>query len=684
MKLLLLAACVLAAAPADSAHTHAPPTTTPKPLPTEDRVKALEDIMSGLSRQVMLQQFYLEEKIRSDGSSGIKSVRVNQDGNKNYHAAAHLDSRFLVMHDHPNYDRTPGMGELMVVMNGVEFKTRHNDYKLRMPCKNCTDYHKMENIPFPPIPPSVLALKNVTEAVQEMREYYRAFQEQDITIRDYRPYFKANLCYLEGAWATGTKTLVDPFESDRHSIDASSWFDLMDKARFTSLTGSKSVLENFAFLPTNIQSVDDKGNPTYVQWSYRILCHPLKDDLPTKYFEQDDDLMYRFPYRRTMDKVSPRAKRFHLNKKPGVDHHNNGRGLIDALMAQVPGKDNYPAKLYDHSFDMVMEDVRYNNHTLINSGYYNRYFKTMDKGAMGLKSIHRGFSDSNLWVALTTHPQVAPISVNSCHREGTGHNRHQVCKTFTNRMTYALPLEVIYTTPVQSWNPYDLATDQNVNNIVVEHGKRNGQPELATAFNGTSPKKYNFLLPAEFFESISGPRDPADTAKRGAGVLDKNGDMKICESSGIRVETPNIAGVGKVRLRYGIMPVHGEGSNMWKELNALKDMTMHLNRYASLFEERPGSAVANTTDESALLHFRVQETIQDPPGEHGHDIFLNNEELDEIKKGIRMLVTTSEDLGHTHELELRWNNRRHYLYMNKCDGLHDCWDGHSRTMVEIK
>jgi len=328
--------------------------------------------------------------------------------------------------------------------------------------------------------------------------------------------------------------------------------------------------------------------------------------------------------------------------------------------------------------------VRYNNHTLINSGYYNRYFKTMDKGAMGLKSIHRGFSDSNLWVALTTHPQVAPISVNSCHREGTGHNRHQVCKTFTNRMTYALPLEVIYTTPVQSWNPYDLATNQNVNNIVVDHGKRNGQPELATAFNGTSPKKYNFLLPAEFFESISGPRDPADTAKRGAGVLDKNGDMKICESSGIRVETPNIAGVGKVRLRYGIMPVHGEGSNMWKELNALKDMTMHLNRYASLFEERPGSAVANTTDESALLHFRVQETIQDPPGEHGHDIFLNNEELDEIKKGTRMLVTTSEDLGHTHELELRWNNRRHYLYMNKCDGLHDCWDGHSRTMVEIK
>merc|ERR1711879_840574 len=177
-----------------------------------------------------------------------------------------------------------------------------------------------------------------------------------------------------------------------------------------------------------------------------------------------------------------------------------------------------------------------------------------------------------------------------------------------------------------------------------------------------------------------------DTAKRGVGVLDKKGVMRLCDSSGIRIETPNIEGVGNVRLRYGIMPVHGEGSNMLKELNALKDMTQHLNRYASLFEERPGisSVGANGTspDESAMLHFRLQETLQDPPGEHGHDVFLNNEELDEIQKGHSMIVTTSEDLGHTHELNLRWGYRhhRHFLTYRNCDGLRDCWDGHAREL----
>ena len=54
------------------------------------------------------------------------------------------------------------MGELMVAMNGVEFRTRHNDYKLRMPCRNCTDYNKIEDIPFPDVPPSVLAKSNLT------------------------------------------------------------------------------------------------------------------------------------------------------------------------------------------------------------------------------------------------------------------------------------------------------------------------------------------------------------------------------------------------------------------------------------------------------------------------------------------------------------------------------------------
>jgi len=675
MKLLLLVLGLWALC--DSSFGAKATTTTPAPPPVEDRVKALEDVLKGLTRQVMLQQYYVEEKIRSDGSSGIKQVRVDHEGTKNYYASAHVGRRFLSMHDHANYDRTVGMGEMMVVMNGVEFRTRHNDYKLRMPRTNSTGYNQMDYIPFPDVPPSVLSKNKVEDQIVEMREYFKAFNDQNTTHRDYRPYFRPALCYIEGGWTTGTKHLDEPFQSDRHAIDAASWFDLMDKSRYTSYTGSKSVLENFAFLPTTINSVDENGVPIYAQWNYRILCHPLKDDLPTNVFKPDDDLIYRFPNRVAMDKVFPtRSQRFHVNERD-VDHSSNGRSLMDNLMMQIPGKNNYPADLHDNSFDMVMEDVRFSNHTLVNTGYYHRYFRTLDKGAMGTKSIHRGFSDSNLWVAQTTNLEVAPMTVENCHKVF----RHQECKSWTSRYTYALPLEVVYMTPLQTWNPYNVATNVNYDDLRA-HGKRFGGPTVDNAYNGTNGKSYHFLTPSEFFSTGTvGPKDPADTAKKGAGVLDRKGEVRMLASSGIRIMTPPIEGVGQVRLRYPIMPVHGEGSGVWKELNALKDMTMHMNRYASLFEERPGQSDNSTDDYGAVLHYKLPVTMMNPPGEHGHDFFINMEELDEIKKGHRLLVTTSEDMGHTHELLLTW--RRNHLMVYKCDGLSQCWDGHSKTLIQI-
>ena len=69
--------------------------------------------------------------------------------------------------------RTVGMGELNVVLNGIEFRTRHNDYRLRMPSKTKKDYNLMEYIDFPPVPPAVLNKKTVHEQVLEMREWFR-------------------------------------------------------------------------------------------------------------------------------------------------------------------------------------------------------------------------------------------------------------------------------------------------------------------------------------------------------------------------------------------------------------------------------------------------------------------------------------------------------------------------------
>jgi len=244
---------------------------------------------------------------------------------------------------------------------------------------------------------------------------------------------------------------------------------------------------------------------------------------------------------------------------------------------------------------------------------------------------------------------------------------------------------VIYLTPLQKWNPYDLELNKDLA-TVTGHGKRQGRPTLDNAFNGTTWKKFHYLTPSEFYQSGTpgGAHDPADTAKSGAGVLDKQGNLKIVDSSGIRITTPDIEGVGKVRLRYPIMPVHGEGSGVWKELNALKEMSMHMNRYSRLYEERPGMNENGTVDEGDLLHFKVQLTVQDPPGEHSHDIYINNEELDDIKNNRPFTVTTSEDMAHTHELTLRWDARRSRLIMRRCDGLTHCWDGHSNYLPLVK
>ncbi|KAH3874984.1 hypothetical protein DPMN_038242 [Dreissena polymorpha] len=58
---------------------------------------------------------------------------------------------------------------------------------------------------------------------------FPAFKDQNSTVRDYRKFFKPVLCYMEGAWTTNTDVIEEPFFSDRHFIDASSWFDLQEK-----------------------------------------------------------------------------------------------------------------------------------------------------------------------------------------------------------------------------------------------------------------------------------------------------------------------------------------------------------------------------------------------------------------------------------------------------------------------
>ena len=656
-------------------------------------MKSFRKIVGALSRQVMLQQLFVEERIRSDGDSGVKQVRHGSEGTRNYFSETHGNSkRLLSIHEHANNIRTVGMGEFIGVLNGVEFRTRHNDYRLFMPSRISKDYHATEPIPFPEVPPEVKRKATVQEQIVEMREWFKAWKSQNHTIRDYRKYFRPVLCYLEGAWTTETKDIDEPFESDRHFIDAKSWFDLQEKIRFTSYTGRKDNLENFSFLPTTIIDIINETIPVFAQWNYRILCHPISRDIPLNRFRVVDEFQARLPSgRKYEDQASSRAARFQLNPRDTdtwTERYNSPRfTFLDEIMSEIPGKDNYKGNLMDEAFGLAAHSLDPKKPSgKLNAAYYHRWFRVEQKGAMGLSVRHRGFADENLFMALTTQPKVAGMTLESCK----GPRRKPKCTKVNQRFTYAIPLEIIYMTPLNRWNPFDLeykGEEKTPYGKTVYLGGRFGGRTPEKAYNGTNSKKY-YLTPSAFFSGSEVDSDAADTTKNTVGVLDRRGNVTITRASGTRIFLPPISGIGACRQRYPIMPVHGEGSAVWKELEALKDMLMKSKTYGDMYREPLGGDSGFVpTDEpvSKLVTLEMDQATRSPPGPHTHEITLTPEQVQSAKKGTVLTgIKTTSQSGHEHIISVKWMDGN--WRMSKCNsgsttGRYLCWDRHGNMLT---
>lgn len=72
------------------------------------------------------------------------------------------------------------------MLNGVEFRTRHNDYLLRSPSRENETYQEVQELEFPDVPPEVLQFESVEDQIEEMRAWFKAFADQDHSVRDYR------------------------------------------------------------------------------------------------------------------------------------------------------------------------------------------------------------------------------------------------------------------------------------------------------------------------------------------------------------------------------------------------------------------------------------------------------------------------------------------------------------------
>jgi hypothetical protein len=722
-----------------------------------------------LARQMIMAQTNFEQRVRSTGGSGLTQTRSYKGGSRAFHTSSDINGLGAAsLHNHADFHSVLGMAEFGAVLNGVEFWTRHNDYGLRTPSKTSNKYHATEQIKYPDVPPAVLAEPTIAKQIVEMRAWFKAWVDQDHSIRDYRPYFKPVLSYLEGAWIKDHGEIREPFASDRHHIDAKTWSGLHDKSRFLLMTGRKNNLENLPYLPSAVRDMEGENNdvPATANWEYRIGCVELKNDVPLSRIRTAKNLMNQlmtYPASKTQEQLKKTRKaRFEVNQADSNRWFEgvHMRGFLDTLMEQIPGKDNFQANMTEYAYG---ERSLTTKGETLNVGYYSRFYSVGNKDASGRSTRKRGFNDPTMWAAMTKHPRVSGLSfndgygptkctlsdkcltdirnfmaINMKHNGVTGddlwkksvfeatnlilwknkcveaktcncpqvetpvaanyqdwksdttyHNdqqlmcRWKVKEEFYNKYvgnsnalfnegvlpeptlknptcgildpgpvysemrkcprakthqkwSYAVPLEIIYMTPLNTWNPYKLKTNTEA---VQTLGGRVGGKTKETAWDGVSGRNW-YLTPSEFFSGTT-DTDLADTAKRGAGVLDPEGNIRSVEASGVYTTLPAIEGVATyMRTRFPIYPTHAAGNAVWKELKALEAVQLTGNQaMTKAVREEALGAKFELTFAAGHVH-----TIQIP----GHILVTKL-----AKEGQTYVASSSLNNGHEHQVTIK-------------------------------
>ena len=442
------------------------------------------------------------------------------------------------------------------------------------------------------------------------------------------------------------------------------------QVKFTSYTGAKSLGENLAFLPTTIMRFEN-STPVFAQWNYRILCHKLKTPVPLTKFRASEDLATRMKRKQTWESyVNSRSARFDLDRDLNEQvsefrEKETRRNFLDKLMEEVPGKNNYGDKMEDGGFDAKVLD--FDGVKPLDVSRYHRWFKLLQKDAMGRQQSHRGYADMNMFAAKTTQDRVSGLKMKMCRKVAVPGKKYKkkICETRSEKWSYAVPLEIIYLTPLSKWNPYNIKYQPVCNSSQLNSDdKRIGTgvcKDMSRAKKFACDKFY-YLTPSAFFSGKVGDSDPADTAKSSFCMLDKDGNGVAVAPTGTRIKFPMIEGVGALRQRFPISPIHGHGSAVWKNLNALSDMVMHNASY-HFMKVNPKSG-----GDEVEYTFQLSTSQNPKVTPHEHYFTLSKTQYDFLKaknrRGLRVETDTRE--GHSHSLVIRWNRERESLEYFKC------------------
>eukprot|EP01060_Flectonema_neradi_P018700 TRINITY_DN255_c0_g2_i1.p1 TRINITY_DN255_c0_g2~~TRINITY_DN255_c0_g2_i1.p1 ORF type:complete len:1105 (+),score=243.10 TRINITY_DN255_c0_g2_i1:106-3420(+) len=674
-------------------------------------VSRLKGAVAAIGRQLIAYEFRMQERVREQGQSGLTTVRSSSQGTDSYHETTFVSSGVAGMHNHANTHHTIGMGEFGAVLNGVQFTTRHNDYSLREADYNISleQFTKSwppptRDVEYPDVPPAVLSRGSVSQQIAEMREWFRAWHTQNTTHRDYRPYFTPVLCYLEGAWINSQEDIAEPFASERHHIDADSWADLNEKTNFYINSGQKNSAENLPFLPTCFRAMNDKESgdtfePKTAQWFYRILCKKIATDIPTGRFRVKNELHIQFRESRPKtreDLATTTRALYDLNptREGDFDIKNpwpkgkTTHEFLDTLMEDIVGFDGpNQGHLTDEAFGPMC--ATWDGKEELNSAKYSRYYAHKKKDAMGRTGKKRSFNDL-LFAAQTTNKRVSPMTVcsevasedmtdsgdagrqskcqslkskdecdaypkweaNEVGNNATGAKCYwgRNCvykKCWEQRWTYAIPLEVVFQTPLTNWNPYNIdyfeRGDASYDEVTKGRNGKKGSP-----YRGTNQANF-YRTPSSFFKNPE-QVDPADTSGSTTYVADRGGTEREVRASGHWIIFPEIEGIGKIRQRYPIFPVHEHGSTIWKESKAIEELIMGRDG-----KQEVKDIISETRAEAYGTELRLTDG-----GGHTHQIHISPAEVLKLETGVitEITKTSSEANAHTHKVSLGYDRTK--------------------------
>jgi hypothetical protein len=219
---------------------------------------------------------YTAEILRGMGGSGLYSTRNYSvdDGNQALHRPFTVTSTAQFQHNHPNYYRMVGLGELCAIVNGYYVRTTHND-----PTLIDQDGRILSA---PPVPVSVLAKPtgvslnaNGTVSIDTASDTQARYMRNLFTqhLEDTR----LDLLYIE-VWLEklpsggDLNTLISSF---RHKENANQLRDLLNFAQKLNYSGAKDLPENGSFRCGVISLVNANGTPEYAYINYRLRARSV-------------------------------------------------------------------------------------------------------------------------------------------------------------------------------------------------------------------------------------------------------------------------------------------------------------------------------------------------------------------------------------------------------------------------